>query len=325
MRFLFSSPVRLLISRTLCILLLSCGVISQAQTTASCSFSAFQAPSGYSLEAPAGINNYGTIVGSIFSPPTGNTGHEDAFIHWSDGKTNIYSYSGAADTWFSKRNDSGLDVGTYQDKGGHLHGLVVSGSNAVTVNYPAGSGATDVNTQLSGINKFGSMVGSYSAFVNGNFANSGFELKNKAYTKISYPGSTRTIPLAINAKGYVVGYYNTGSLSQPNPFNHGFILQNGTYRTLDDPQGKSQLGTRLQDMNTNGVIVGNYVTQDSKGNTESHGFIYQTGSFKNVVYPGARSTWIAGINDYGTVVGSAVFSANTGLGYTMKPFKAYCH
>lgn len=320
---MFCSFVRQFIDVTAFLFLLSFALTLHSQTTATCSFTVLSTPSGYSQETPGGDNKFGSIVGSIFSPPSHNTSHLDGFILLPGGKTTTYAYPGATDTWFSKRNDSKVNVGAYQDKGGHLHGLVVNGNDAVTINYPAGQGASDVNTQLNGINNYGTIVGSYSAFVKGTFSNSGFKIKNKVYTKISYPGATRTIPLAINNQGDILGYYNTAPTSQPDPVNHGFVLLNGFYRTLDDPRGKGELGTELEDMNSNGVIVGDYLTKNSTGAT-SHGFIYKNGSFKNVDYPGARNTSVGGINDHGLIVGDAVFSTNTGAGHTLKPFKAQC-
>jgi hypothetical protein len=47
--------------------------ICGAQTTATCTFKTFQPPSGYSSASPAGINNNGTIVGTVVSPVINST------------------------------------------------------------------------------------------------------------------------------------------------------------------------------------------------------------------------------------------------------------
>src|SRR5207248_11203766 len=97
-----------------------------------------------------------------------------------------------------------------------------------------------------------------------------------------------------------------------------------TYKTLYDPQGANQYGNELNDINNSGVMVGNWVSADSQGLAVPHGFIYKNGVFKNIVYPGALATSASGINNYGTVVGTARMPANNGFGYNVVPYKAYC-
>ena len=56
-----------------------------------------------------------------------------------------------------------------------------------------------------------------------------------------------TNPIGINDKGQIVGVYTDSS----GP--HGFIYDNGTYTTIDDPSGG---GTALLGINNAGEIVG---------------------------------------------------------------------
>ena len=71
-------------------------------------------------------------------------------------------------------------------------------------------------------------------------------------------------------------------------------------------------------------MVGNWISEDSQGLDVPHGFIYKNGVFKNIVYPGALATSASEINNYGTVVGTALIPANNGFGYNVVPYKAYC-
>lgn len=51
---------------------------------------------------------------------------------------------------------------------------------------------------------------------------------------------------------------------------------------------------------------------------------YKNGVFEALKYPGATVTSAAGINNYGSVVGTARMAANNGFGCNLVPFKAYC-
>jgi hypothetical protein len=295
-------------------------LVCNAQTTASCTFSTFTPPSGYVSPAANGINDYGTIVGNVITQPTQYSMFSHGLIRYSNGSVQVYDYPNATETWLTRRNNSGVTVGYFRDRTtGHLRGLVKNSSTAVQITYPA-PGQPD--TALTGINKWGSIVGRYLTYVNQKPYFSGFELQNGKYTTIWYPNSTDTQPQAINDNGVIVGWYTNSPRNASYTFFRGFLFRNGAYKALNDPQGNTALGTQLNDINVNGVIAGNYVTADSNGEFQLNGFIYESGTFKNVVYPGAISTAALGINDYKTVVGAArVPPTNT---YNFIPFKAYC-
>src|ERR1700738_3401574 len=104
-----------------------------AQTTASCTFSTFNPPKGYVSPTPDGINNYDTIVGSVFTTPTPFTIVSHGLIRYSNGSMQVYNYPGATKTSLSRRNDSGVTVGYFTDSTGHRHGLVKYSKSAVSV------------------------------------------------------------------------------------------------------------------------------------------------------------------------------------------------
>ena len=316
-RALFSVLASALIYTTVLVV----GQRSEAQTTASCSFTTFRAPSGYSWPSPSGTNDYGTIVGSVLSPAINSVVYSRGLVRYSNGSMTTFNYPNAQDTWFSRRNDAGVTIGYYDASHTNFHGIVLSGSKVVQVDYPTGQ---DKSTWLYGINKWDSIVGAYVTWISGNFTTGSFKLQSGKFNPIKYPKSNYTDALAINDNGVIVGRYSNTAFGNPNLYYHGFIFQNGTYKTLDNPQGTKQYGTELSDVNNAGVVVGNWVSEDSQGLDVPHGFIYKNGVFEKITYPGALATSASGINNYGTVVGTARMPANNGFGYNIVPYKASC-
>lgn len=67
-----------------------------AQTTASCTFTTFNPPGGgYSWPSPTGINNYGTQVGAVLSPPINTVLRWRGLVRYSGGAMTTYNYPGA--------------------------------------------------------------------------------------------------------------------------------------------------------------------------------------------------------------------------------------
>jgi len=233
------------------------------------------------------------VVGYTYDPAQNTEG----FIRYPDGSFKLYKAPNSAGTQLNRRNAQGVSVGTYWDttSAHHKHGIVVYSSSSATVNYP---GASD--TYAMGINNWGSIVGFYLDSSN-NYQ--GFELKNGKYTKIHYPGSLWTTVGSINDNGVIVGSYTN---PQSTGHGHGFTLKNGVYKTLDNPKGVGG-GTYLNDINSSGVIVGNYFP-----NENPQGFIYINGIFKDIKAPGGYATTTSGINGYGYVTGEIMVSGSTG-------------
>src|SRR5256886_13193716 len=78
------------------------------------------------------------------------------------------------------------------------------------------------------------------------------------FTTIDVPGAPCTLPFAINNGGQIVGYYAetcTAVGPYPNGPVHGFLLDRGTFTTIDFPGATS---TRAHGINNGGQIVGDY-------------------------------------------------------------------
>ncbi len=264
-------------------------------TKASCTFSYFTPPSPYNVAFEAnGINHYGTVVGQASS-----TTVVKAFIKPSSGSAYIYSVPNATHTVLNKRNYYGTSVG-YFAAGAGSTGLILSSSGTrANLSYPKA-----YSTLLTGINKWNSIVGAYSATY-GSFQQ-GFKYKGGTFTSIKFPGAAQTVPTAINDNGVIVGQYVNGNLENPP---HGFVYQNGNYRTLDIAGSSGP--TELQDINNSGEIVA------------GPNLIYKSGTWKEVVAPNSNETFVYGVNDLGKVTGVANYPSGAST-YTWKAFTAQC-
>ena len=79
-----------------------------AQSQASCTFKLFMLnPSGKNL-SPKGINSYDTVVGQAST--------DQGFTRFSNGSITYYSVPNSASTYFTHRNDNGVNVGVYSSQ-----------------------------------------------------------------------------------------------------------------------------------------------------------------------------------------------------------------
>lgn len=282
----------------LCICLLAMMGISlcddaHAQTTEPCTYTLFKYPGTRTVSTVAnGINQYGTIVGTAQD----QTGTVFGFIRYSNGSFQRYAVSGSFNTQFFHRNDSGATVGFYQTAStGRNHGLLLSGSTLTTIDYP---GAT--NTVLTGINKFGSIVGYYTDST-GHFK--GFKrYSNGGFAKVSIPNHTDIMPMDITDNGVIVGTLGAGG-----PVGiHGFWLSGANWQILDDPDYPPS-STGL-----NALRGGVYVGQAFDSNGTGHAIQLVGNSFySNFVVPGAVESFAGDVlhgATINTVVGGAKIS-----------------
>ncbi|MBP0639106.1 hypothetical protein [Cupriavidus sp. AcVe19-6a] len=121
------------------------------------------------------------------------------------------------------------------------------------------------------------------------------------FTTFDIPGSTGTIPTAINSAGSITGYYFDAS-----DLIHSFLrTPDGTIITFDPPGSCAPSLTNVcsisTDINPAGVVAGTYVDPSRNG----HGFLRDPdGAFTIVDAPGANNATDAkGINPTGTVIG----------------------
>ena len=87
----------------------------------------------------------------------------------------------------------------------------------------------------------------------------------------------------------IVGYYESDPDSLGNTEKHGFLLQNGSWTTLQPP-GSTR--SEARGISSNGTIVG--YLRDSTG--KDRGYVYKNGAFTAQDYPSASKTRIRGID-----------------------------
>jgi uncharacterized membrane protein len=286
----FMSPSRILAVALWLLLLLPS---SFAATQATCTFTTFPAPSGYTLSAVDGVSDDGTVVGQL---ENNSTLALVAFTRTAGGTFTTYTAPQSSMTWFYGRNGSGVNVGFYLDtaRTPRVHGMLLQGTQFTAVNYP-----NALSTWALGINQLGSVVGAF----NKPAGTKGFRLANGKYTPIAYAGAQATSAQAINDHGDIVGSYSIGAMS------HGYLWQNGKFTTID--WAGSIYGSLLTGVNNSGVMVGNKIGAD-----HNFGFLYQNGVIKKIVYAGAIAAAAGGINNNGLIAGTLDFKGGKTLGYT---------
>jgi uncharacterized membrane protein len=278
----------------LIITLLAFSVALHAAQTASCTFTTFAAPAGYTFSEVNGVSDDGTVVGQLVD---NKTLQFVAFSRAAGGAFTVYSAPKSSTTWLYGSSAVGVNAGSYEDSGypGHMHGFTLQGSQFTAVNYPKAD-----NTWLFDVSQIGNASGSFSA---GASVTKGFMLVNGKYTTIAYPNALVTNAWAVNDNGEVVGSYASGAVS------NGFAWQNGKFTAINDPGKK--YGTALSGVNNSGVIVGNRLSADN-----AFGFIYENGVFENIVYSGAKYAIAGGINNNGLISGQIYLTARNSVGYT---------
>ena len=268
--------------------------VAHAQTPATCTFTYFNPPSGYTGDFwPTGINHYNTVVGGIDTTATNS--FEKGFIRYSGGGVSLFTFPNAVLTQLNKRNLNGTSVGFYDANGGaYTHGLILTSSSYTTLDYPKA-----LSTALNGINKSNVIVGTeVDPSTTGQV---GFKYLSGKFTLIKYPGAVQTSVTAINDNGVIVGGYEKGSFE--NPWS-GYILQNGAFKSLPYIP---------LDINNTGTMV------------DGQNIHFSNGTTKKVVVPGAFEEFVRGINDIGVITGSANYGPNSQGNFTWKGFTAVCH
>jgi hypothetical protein len=267
----------------------------QAQTAEPCTYTLFKYPGTRTTSTAAnGINKYGTIVGTAQD----QTGITFGFVRYSDGSFKRYAVSGSYNTEFFHRNDNGVTVGFYQSAAGGKHGLLLSGSTLSTIDYP---GAID--TVLTGINKWGSIVGYYTDST-GHFK--GLKrYSSGGFAKVSIPNYSDIMPMDITDSGVIVGTLGAGG-----PIGiHGFWLSGANWQILDDPDYPPS-STGL-----NALRGGVYVGQAFDSNGTGHAIQLVGNSsnsfYSNFVVPGAVESFAGDVlhgTYFNTIVGGAKIS-----------------
>src|SRR5579863_5351726 len=124
---------------------------------------------------------------------------------------------------------------------------------------------------------------------------------NYNYTTLDYPGlSNYNELLGISNRGRVVGYYGSGSPSDPSS---GYLIyppyQSKNFKLVQYPQAADTIATAANNRRTE---AGYYITDTGK----ALGFIYNLGIWSNYEDPHAKNaqTKILGLNDSGEAIGT---------------------
>ena len=187
-------------------------------------------------------------------------------------------------------NDLGQIAGTYTAADGSLHGFLYDGGSYTTLDDPNANPGT---TNITGMNNAGQLVGYYMAadgqheFVYS--ASAGFSDLDLSGLGAQGP----IIALDINDFGQIAGSY----FDVTDNTYHGFILSNGVYTAIADPDAGST-GSGVVSINNAGQAAGFF--QDDGG--KFHPFVYSGGAYSTVDLP--NSGGANGISNSGTVAGS---------------------
>jgi uncharacterized membrane protein len=199
-------------------------------------------------------------------------------------------------------NNLGNTAGFYIDNNGATHGFLKKGSSFTTVDFPGivtsqGTVLLSAFNQLLGLNDRGQAAGYLSLSANNTTPDFPYiyDEVGGAYQLLAIPGAVNGAQATgINNAQQICGFY-----IDQNNVNHGFLLNFGSFKTLDFPGGT---GTQALGLNNRGQVVGSYT--DSAGMT--HGFVYyiENGRYQSVDDPdGVGTTFVNGINDEGRLVG----------------------
>ncbi len=106
-----------------------------------------------------------------------------------------------------------------------------------------------------------------------------------------------TTPSGINDRGDIIGSYRAGT--QVGDPLHGFLLRDGSYTTIDEPNAKGV--TYALGINAQGDVVGLF---SDGGVLGTHGFVLHQGTYTTIDAPGGGGfTAAVGINAQGVIVG----------------------
>ena len=191
-------------------------------------------------------------------------------------------------TFASGINDAGTVVGHYS-VGFVNQGFIYQGGQYTTFDVNGGP------TTPTSINNAGTIAGYYTD-ANGLH---GFTMAGSTLTTIDDPNAVHgTFVFGINNQGVVGGYYYDNSFVA-----HGFSLSGTTFTPIDvpgagPPAGETP-GTFAQGINDSGRFVGGAFGP----HIGAVGFRFDGTNYTTFTVPGSTSTFGAGINDAGDIVG----------------------
>jgi probable HAF family extracellular repeat protein len=210
-------------------------------------------------------------------------------------------------------NDRGWIVGNYTDSTGEKHGFELKDGRVKTIDVPGSN--PDHSFGAFGINEAGKVVGQFcNDFCSDVGIEQGYLLSRGTFTTLAYPGSDDESGAAsgINNHNEIVGYWEDTGGGE-----HGYMLQAGTYASIDVPSACFTFATGI---NNSGKILGWY--GDSA--CTAHGFLLVGSQFTTLDVPGVESSGGArehflGINSARDVVGDYTDASGNTHGFLGQP------
>jgi hypothetical protein len=276
--------------------------IAWAHTT----YKAVNYPGAIATSLNGGPNLEGTSVGSW----TDTHGFTHGFTVTANGVFTSFDPPGSISTIPEFINLQGVIVGGYLDLAGTSHGFVLTGRRYTTVDYPGAPG-----TQLSSINDFGEMSGTYcsDAACDSSATLHSFVLsRSGVFTSFDPPGATGSIASTVSLLGVVVGSYDTAPEPTCRTQCLGYVLSHGNYTTLSYPGSSFTFASGGNVWNT---VVGVYFDASGSG----HAFLESGGAYTSFDYPHASLTEATGINALGVIVGLFFDSSGNEHGFIRTP------
>ncbi len=247
------------------------------------------------------INARGTIVGYFTDAKV----VPHAFIRNRQGDISAFDAPGAGigaflneGTYAESVNDREAVAGYFQDVRLRYHGFIRNPNGAfVTFEAPGAGAQAGQGTYINVLNDYGEAAGGlYDA---NNVGHAFVRSPEGKITQFDPPGAVFSEAIGLNALGTTTGVYYDAANAL-----HGFERRgDGTLTTFDAPGALpgQQGGTEPTGIDIEGAISGFYV---AKSDEIPHGFLrFPNASFVTFVVPSSTTTYVATINDFGTLIG----------------------
>ena len=216
-----------------------------------------------------GINPEGEIAGlytDYGTVPGGDAFRTRGFLRDASGNFTQIDFPGAENTFAIKVSPTGQVVGCYHHQssdfavsgGGTMHGYVYQNGSYQSLPVPG--------TMNNGITEDGRIIVGVVYPTPTEFH--AYKVEDGVYALLNLPANVvSSFPWTVNSSGEIVGYF-VDSANET----HGFLLDNADFTQIDFP-GVNVVSTQARDIDTEGDIVGFYLSKDSSGVLHEHGFV----------------------------------------------------
>jgi len=275
--------------------------VAGSAQAASYTFQTLNNPGDLNFNQLLGINNAGTIAGYFGD---GTVVPNNGYTLIPPSAYNAENVLNSTQTQVIGINNPGPNaatVGFFTNPAGNTFGFVNQGGNVTPVSDPLTPITGTATNNLLGVNDHGIAAGFYND-ISGNAHGYVYNITTTVFTPVTPTfAATAVTATGINNAGLISGFYTDAAGNF-----HGFLDNNGTFTSLDDPNGSM---TMLLGLNNADQVVGSFVAPS--GITE--GLIYNlaTNTWQTISDPNASAnpafnvtgTTVNGINDLGQLVG----------------------